>query len=330
MKQITIQEPNSCVLHDAPIPEPRDGEVLVKVMSCGVCGTDVHIYRGKYMGAYPVTPGHELAGVVEQLGKDVAGLRVGAAVAIEPNICCDHCPNCLKNRENLCLNWQAIGVTRPGGMAQYVVAPAKNVFDITGMPYDIGAFVEPLSCVLHGVERTGISMGSRVAIIGAGPIGSLLLQAAALQGAAEIAVVEKNPNRADSAKQMGAQPVFPKIEDLPKDSFDTVIDATGVISVMQEAMRYVRPGGTILYFGVANPGERMEVCPFDMFTKEVTILSSYTSVRNSYQAVDLLRSGKIAVEPLVSHRLPLSEFQRAVEILEEGKGLVNKIMILPN
>jgi D-arabinitol dehydrogenase (NADP+) len=330
VKLITIEKPNFFRFHDSALPEPAEGEVLVKVMSCGVCGTDVHIYRGNYMGAYPVIPGHEFAGVVERLGRNVEEFKLGASVAIEPNVSCDSCMNCLKNRQNFCLNWQGIGVTRPGGMAQYAVAPAKNVFDISGISFDQGAFVEPLSCVLHGIQKTQISLASRVLIIGAGPIGLLLFQAASLQGAAKVTVVEKNPHRVTFAKEMGARNVFHKLDEVEKDGFDTVIDATGAISVMQEAIKYVRPGGTILFFGVANPEDAMQVHPFELFRKEVTLVSSYTSVRNSFQAIDLLRSGKISVERLISHRLPLSEFQKAIEIIEGGREAANKIMLLPN
>ena len=125
MKAAVILQPNHIETQEVPLPEPGAGEVLIKVMASGICGTDIHIFRGEYLGSYPVIPGHEFAGVIEKAGAAVTRFHVGDRVAVEPNIACDNCLNCLNNRHNFCLNWQAVGVTRPGGMAQYVTAPAS-------------------------------------------------------------------------------------------------------------------------------------------------------------------------------------------------------------
>jgi threonine dehydrogenase-like Zn-dependent dehydrogenase len=183
------------------IPVPGSKEVLIKVMASGICGTDVHIFKGEYLGAYPVIPGHEFSGVITALGDQITRFKLGDRVAVEPNIACDNCIHCLNNRQNFCLNWQAIGVTLPGGMEQYVAVPEKAVFNIEDMPFDHGAFVEPLSCVVHGVERAHIKMGDNIAILGAGPIGDLLLQMARLQGASSITMLENNPGRAELARR---------------------------------------------------------------------------------------------------------------------------------
>jgi len=203
MKALRIERPNRATLVELPIPQPGENEVQIKVMASGVCGTDVHILRGEYLGDYPVIPGHEFSGVVERVGERVTRFQVGNRVAVEPNIACDNCYNCLHNRQNFCLNWQAIGVTRPGGMAQYVVAPEKSVFAIGDLPFEHGAFMEPLSCVLHGIERARIRLADRVAILGAGPIGILLLQATQLQGAVQVTVVEKNPRPGGGSLRRG-------------------------------------------------------------------------------------------------------------------------------
>ncbi|MCP4592501.1 MAG: alcohol dehydrogenase catalytic domain-containing protein, partial [bacterium] len=204
MKAIRIEQPNRVGVVDVPVPHPGGGEVLIRVMASGICGTDVHILRGEYLGGYPVVPGHEFAGVVEEVGDGVGRFRVGDRVAVEPNVACDNCYNCLHNRHNFCLNWRAIGVTEQGGMAQYVAVPEKSVFAIGDLPFELGAFVEPLSCVLHGVERAQVCLADRVAILGAGPIGILLLQTVRLQGAVHITMVEKNPARAELAAACGA------------------------------------------------------------------------------------------------------------------------------
>jgi 2-desacetyl-2-hydroxyethyl bacteriochlorophyllide A dehydrogenase len=299
-------------------------------MASGICGTDLHIYRGEYLGDYPVIPGHEFSGIVTVAGSRVTRFKVGDRVAVEPNIACDNCVHCLNNRQNFCLNWQAIGVTLPGGMEQYVTAPEKAVFSIGNLPYEQAAFMEPLSCVVHGVERAHIDLGDKVAILGAGPIGDLILQMARLQGAAQITVLENNPGRAELARQLGADQVVDRMEDLQPDTYDVVIDATGMISVMNRAIDFARHGGTVLLFGVPPSGKKMEFEAFKIFRKGLTLLSSYTSVRNSFQAVNLLQTGQVRVEALISHRLPLKELARALEMIESHDPAVKKVIMLPN
>jgi D-arabinitol dehydrogenase (NADP+) len=330
MKAARITQPHQLEIADIPIPKPAENELLIKVMASGICGTDIHILRGEYMGDYPVIPGHEFSGVVEAVGSGVTRFQPGDRVAVEPNIACDNCYNCLNNRPNFCLNWSAVGVTRPGGMAQYVCAPEKSVFDIGSLLFEQAAFMEPLSCVLHGVERLAPELASRIAIFGAGPIGILLLQILHLEGAAEIAVVDKNPARAGFASQMGADQVYTNLDELPRDNYDAVVDATGVVPVMSRCIDFVRQGGKLLLFGVPPAGEKMTLEAFPIFRKGLTILSSFTSVRNSYQALDLLKHGRISLEGLVSHQLPLDEFQHGIELIEQSAEGVKKVIILPN
>ncbi len=330
MKSIVIQEPNKIAILESEVPEPGPLEVMIKVMASGICGTDLHIYRGEYMGKYPVIPGHEFSGVVVSLGSRITRFKVGDRVAIEPNIACDNCVNCLNNRQNFCLNWDAIGVTLPGGMEQYVVAPEKATFNIGELPFEYGAFVEPLSCVVHGIERAQISLADHVAILGAGPIGNLLLQMARLQGAACVTVLETNPGRAELARQLGADAVVTHLDEMQADTYDVVIDATGAIPVMNRSIDFARKGGTVLLFGVPPSGKNLEMEGFKIFQKGLKLLSSFTSVRNSYQAVSLLQSGQVQVEPLISHRLPLDEFPRALEMMETRDPSVKKVIIQPN
>lgn len=330
MEALRIITPNQLELVQIPIPEPQGNEVLIKVMASGICGTDIHIYRGEYMGDYPVIPGHEFSGIIEKIGSGVTRFKIGDRVAIEPNIACDNCYNCLNNRHNFCLNWSGVGVTQPGGMEQYVTAPEKAVFDIGDIPFEYGAFMEPLSCVLHGVERLNPELASRILIFGAGPIGILLLQVLRHCGAADITVVDKNPTRVSFASKMGADVVTTNLDDLKRDDYDAVVDATGAIPVMSRCIDFVRHGGKVLFFGVPPIGENIVFEAFPIFRKGLTLLSSFTSVRNSYQALELIKHNQISLEGLVSHKLELGEFQNGIEILESGTENVKKVMIMPN
>ncbi|PKN98375.1 MAG: L-threonine 3-dehydrogenase [Chloroflexi bacterium HGW-Chloroflexi-4] len=330
MKSMMIHKPGELSLIECDLPTPAHLEVLIEVKASGICGTDLHIFKGEYLGSYPVIPGHEFAGVVRAVGSGVKRFKVGDRVAVEPNIACDNCSHCLNNRQNFCKNWQAVGVTLPGGMEQFVCAPEKAVFSIGDLPFEKGAFVEPLSCVIHGIERARIHLADKVAILGAGPIGDLLLQMVRLQGAANITMLETNPGRIALARELGADQVMRRMEDLPQDEFDVVIDATGAIPVMNRTIDFVRKGGTVLLFGVPPSGKLMELDAFKIFQKGLTFLSSFTSVRNSIQAVRLLQSGEVKVESLISHRLPLEDLLVGLELMDKHDPGVKKVMILPN
>ena len=330
MKSVVIERPNEISVLEQATPEPGPGQLMIQVMASGICGTDLHIYRGEYMGSYPVIPGHEFSGVVAAIGSGITRFHAGDRVAVEPNIACDNCVNCLNNRQNFCLNWQAIGVTLPGGMEEYVIVPEKAAFPIGDLPFEIGAFMEPLSCVIHGVERARIGLADHVAILGAGPIGILMTQMARIQGAAHVTVLEINPGRADLASQLGADRIVSSFDGLQTDTYDIVIDATGAIPVMNRSIDFARMGGTVLLFGVPPIGRNLEVEGFKIFRKGLTVLSSFTSVRNSFQAVNLLQSGQVRVNALISHRLPLDELPRALELIESRDPAVKKVIVQPN
>jgi 2-desacetyl-2-hydroxyethyl bacteriochlorophyllide A dehydrogenase len=329
MKALIIEKPGTAEVRTVPVAPVGERDLRIKVKVSGICGTDVHIFRGEYLGGYPVIPGHEFSGVVEEAGEKVVRFKVGDHVAIEPNISCDNCHACLSNRQNFCERWNGVGVTLPGGMAEYAVVPEKAAFNIGELPFLSGAFVEPLSCVLHGVERTRFKLADKVLILGAGPIGILLSKAIQLQGACEITQVDLNQSRLELAKKSGAVKACTSLEELKKDSFDVVVDASGSTFLMERALDFVRKGGTVLWFGVPKRDAALQLPAFTIFEKGLFLLSSYTSVRNSIQAVELLKNGKIDVVPLVSHQLPLEDFVKGVETIEKGLEGVLKVVILP-
>lgn len=329
MKALKIITPHNLEIVQIEIPEPKENEILIKVMSSGICGTDLHILDGEYLGEYPIIPGHEFSGTVIKAGDKVKRIKVGDKVAVEPNIPCDNCSYCLSNQQNFCENWTATGVSLPGGMSQYVVAPEKAAFNIGNLSFDEGAFVEPLSCVLHGVGKVAPKMADKVLIVGCGPIGMLLIQAVKNCGVTNITVVEPDSIRNAEAVRLGADKTETSLDKVQKDGYDIVIDATGILPLMSKSLEFVKRGGKILLFGVP-PKKNVEFDAFTMFLKGVSIMTSYTSLRNSFQAVSLLETGKIDVKPLISHRLPLEDFQRAVEIIKGKKENVLKIIINPN
>lgn len=308
---------------------PPQGWITIRVNASGICGTDIHIFLGEYLGDYPIIPGHEFSGDVVAIGDKVDKFQIGDRVAVEPNLSCGICDACLHNRQHFCEDWQGIGVTMSGGMATHVMVPQQAVFTIGDLSFEEAAFMEPLSCVIHGVGLIGSALGARILLIGAGPIGMLLLRTLKNIGTVELDIVEKNKSRRNFAAAERTGQVFSDFSQVKKEHYDIVVDATGVISVLEQCISYARPAGKILFFGVPPKGKVMTIEPFRLFNKELTILSSYTSLRNSKQAIDLISIGRIVVKDLISHRLPLNELEGGLNLILGGKDTFMKVMILP-
>lgn len=329
MRAALIEAKERLRIVEADIPHPVLNEVLIEVFASGICGTDLHIYKGDYKGTYPIIPGHEFSGIVRAVGPDVRSFKTGDRVAVEPNISCGICYECLNNRQHYCENVQSVGVTRPGAMAQFMTAPEGAVFDIGDLSFEEASFMEPLSCVLHGVERFRLELADRVLLIGAGPIGLLLLQSLLLTGCSRVDVADRDPDRLETAKRFGAANTFTNLNDVPREYYHKVCDATGATSVLEQTVDFVRSSGTVLWFGVPNVQAEVRVSPFTLFAREITILSTYTSLRNSWQALYLLQEGRIKVKELISHRLPLDDFEKGLKILETHSEPAMKILIMP-
>jgi len=325
MKALVIEAPFRAEVKQVPIPAPKPGEVLIQVERTGICGTDIHIFRGEYVSPYPVIPGHELSGTVVQLGDGVTGFNVGDRVTVEPNIHCGRCPYCLTHRGNHCDNWQAIGVTMNGGMAEYVTAPAGNVFALpSDMSFATGAFIEPLACVVHAMNRLRLAPASRVLIFGAGAMGQQLIQALACSGASELAVVDLSARKLEMAKQWGATKTI-LYEQLAQSAllaeyprgFDVVVDSTGIPSVIEQALTYLGPAGTYLQFGVAPRTETIRLSPFELFQRDWTLIGSMATNNTFLPALHWAKEGRIQLEPLVTKVVRLEDVP---DLLANGAG----------
>ena len=217
MRAIVLDRPGSFRVAQLPDPAPGPGQIVVKVECCGVCGTDLHIMDGEFPPTpYPITPGHEFAGTVAALGRDVSiDLPVGARVAVDPSLYCGHCRRCRSGRDNLCENWAAIGDTVAGAFAEYVAVPAVNAHRLPdGIDGQFGAMVEPLACAVHGLRRLGPVFGDAVLLTGAGTMGLLLLQLLVHAGAGPVTVVDRVGERLEVARKLGAASVARGLDDL--------------------------------------------------------------------------------------------------------------------
>jgi 2-desacetyl-2-hydroxyethyl bacteriochlorophyllide A dehydrogenase len=314
VKAVLIEQPGQVSLQTVPDPVLAPDEVIIKVAACGLCGTDVHLYQGKIHGAYPLIPGHEVSGTIIAVGPEVSGdWAVGQRVIFDPNLACGECEFCRRGLYNHCRAWAGVGITRSGGFAEYVAVPASVLYDLGQLAFAVGAFVEPLSCVAHGLNRAPARPGDNVLVFGAGPIGLLLMQAARAQGAERVVVTDVLPDRLAVAEQLGAVSVPAdkeqdgRLRDLAPIGYDLVIDATGVPGVVEAALDYVRPAGQTLIFGVCPEDARIPLSPYDVYRRDLSIVGTFALNRTFPPALEWLSSGAVQVEPLLTHQVGLDE-----------------------
>jgi len=323
MEAAQIEAPGKARVIDSAKPVAGSDDVLIEVAAAGICGTDLHIFRGEYEAIYPLIPGHEFSGTVAAIGENVTRYKVGDRVTADPNIPCGRCPACQRNEPNQCEKLAAIGVTRNGGFAQYVTAPEGNVFSIGDLSFAQAALIEPLACVVWGLKRVQVQPGDSVLIFGAGPMGCLLLQAIKHSGATTIVITDSVPWRLEQAAALGATDTVladshqaERLKALVPAGYNVVVDATGLPRVVEQTFSYARARGKVWLFGVCPPGATATFIPYDIFRKDLTIIGSFAVNRTFQESIALIQSGAVQVEPLISHRLPLSRFVEGMELAE--------------
>ena len=318
MQAAQIIAPNQTRVTELARPEPAANEVIIEVKNAGICGTDIHILKGEYaLAQFPMVPGHEFSGVVAAIGENVSQFKVGDRVSADPNLPCNYCYYCQRNRQNQCENIGVIGVNMDGGFAKYVAIPESSVFDIGDISFAEAALIEPLACVVWGLKQVQIQAGSNMLIFGAGPMGCLMMQAVKQAGAASVTMIDVAPKRLELAKSLGANEVYlsDEFKDMKKE-YDVVADATGIPAVLQSAFKYVRPAGTIWVFGVAPDDALMSVSPADIFRRDLKIIGSFALNKTFHESIEMVKGGGIQLQPLISHTLPLSEFQEGLHLAE--------------
>jgi len=319
MKAVRLESVGNISVRDVEVPEPGPDDLLVKVEACGICGTDRHLLHGEFPSTPPVTLGHEFCGIVVKAGDAVRGIAPGARITGDPNISCGRCPQCQAGRVNLCRNLRAIGIHRGGGFAEYVLVPQKQAFEIPlALDPVHGAFCEPLACCLHGIDIAGIKTGSTVAVLGGGVIGLLTVQLARLAGATTVILSTRQASKRRLAEEVGAtatvDPVATEVVEaiagpagLVPGGVDVVIECAGVAETVQQSTRLAKAGGTVVILGVLPQGEKVEIEPFDILFRELRVLGSFINPFVHRRAADLVASGAIEIDRLISRRVPLAE-----------------------
>ncbi len=320
MKVAVFNEKKKITIENREKPEPGENQVLVKVKASGLCGTDIHIFQGEAPAEFPVIPGHEFSGEIVEIGENVDKVSNGDKVAINPNIHCGHCFYCQRGEIHMCTDLQAVGVTRDGGFAEYVVVPQTQVHLLDkDISYEEGAMIEPLSCCLHGIDIANIAPGDKVVILGGGAIGLILAQLAEIAGALEVIVSEPSSARRELAREIGINNIISP-ENLEKTVFekseigaDVVIEAVGIESTIRQSFEIVRKRGSIILFGVAPEDLEVSFSPFSVFQKELTVKGSRINPFVTERAVKILNSGKIEVGKLITNIYNLEKLPKILE-----------------
>ena len=323
-------------IEEAPTPKPGPNEILVKIMSCGICGSDiVEWYR---LPRAPLVQGHEIGGEIVEVGGSVKNFRPGDRVFVAPKVPCMECYYCKNEHYPLCSN---IKDRMPGGFAEYVLVPESLVENGTyllpnNVTYDQSTFIEPLACVVRAQRLAGIKKDQTVMVIGCGMSGLLHIKLAKAKKCRIIAT-DINEKRLEFAKKIGADFTINAKEDVPerliaenRKKADVVILCSSAISAVEQAWKCVDKGGVIVFFAVPGPDKVVTIPINDFWTKEIRIITSYyCGPPDIVDAIKLIESGEIKVDDMITHKLPLKDTAKGFQLVMDGHKSL-KVIIKPN
>ena len=318
---------------DPAMPPP--GEVRVRVVRCGICGSDLHSFRG-HSSLPTVCPGHEISGIVDVVGSGVTSVREGDRVAVEPVRRCGECRHCLAGNYHLCGRLQLHGVTLPGGMASHVVVPENMLFELpASIDFALGALAEPMAVAMHAARLGGVGRNSRVLVLGAGTIGLVAAAAARHLGAGYVAISARHPQQRRVAEALGVDEILdPAALRTAGEKPDVVLETVGgEASTVADGVLAVARGGTIVVIGLFEKAPVFD--PGIMILKEVRIVGSMvynrppTGIADFELALDCISRRAGALSTIVTHTFPLADVQKAFETAADKKSGAIKVMLAP-
>jgi len=340
LKAAVFSYPPGIKVIEVPEPQPREGEVLIRVKAVALCGTDLRIARRGHAdiseGEKRIL-GHEVVGVIEEVGKGVDDLAPGMKVAIAPNYGCGKCYYCIQGLTHHCPEGKALGITENGGFTEFMVVPQKavsqgNVFPLPGETDLVSiAFVEALACVVHGFLPLGVGFRDRVLIYGAGPIGLMFLELAQLQGAKEVWMADLSEDRLKVAQERGAKTIVvgkEKVKERIKEA-EVVVVAAPSPDAQKEALEIAGIYGRINFFGGLPPQVKEVALPSNLIHYKELVVTGTTKSNNFHfrSALDLLLQEQLDLSYLVSHVLPLERIEEGLSLMERQQSL--KVVIVP-
>ncbi|KAL4073550.1 chaperonin 10-like protein [Scleroderma citrinum] len=348
MRALWYNKPRDFEIRQVPVPIVGDDDVLLKgksrispssVTCCGVCGTDAHIHEGEFISKFPLIPGHEAVGNIVRMGKNVKDFEIGDRCVADVGITCGSCFYCRRGQSLLCENFNARGVTLDGGFAEYIVYDQRKLYKIKNLTDEEATLLEPAACAIHGLDKLSPPVGIEVLLLGAGPTGLILAQLLKQNGASRVVIAANKGIKMDIAKQLEAGDEYieldrqnpgPQWEKLKTDNpygFDVVVEATGVEKLANDAINYVRRGGTLMIYGVYENKALVHWPPSKIFGDEIRIIGSFSQTFCFPRAVAYLDSGKVRLKGMVTNVYKLEDFQDALDKMSSRGAL--KIAIRP-
>lgn len=329
MRAVVLDGRGGVEARDVPRPEPATGGVVIRPIGTGVCGTDLHLVAGDYPHArFPVIPGHEFAGYVTAVGADVTTVREGDYVGVNPNISCGQCAWCRRGATNLCVELQPVGVAVNGSCAEYVAVPARTVHPLSErITHRAAPLIEPFACVLHALERVPDWGEQEMVIFGAGSIGLMAVTLGSAEGSASIRVVEPNPTRRRAAERLGAVQAVASIDELELASFDLAVDATGHPGAIAQAVSALGPRGRLIQMGVASPAVTIDVSPYQVFAKEISIIGSNSLAEKYPEAAERMIDLQDDLDGLITSTHSLEAYSAALAAAQSPDEI--KVQVIP-
>ena len=337
MIQQVMTAPKEITFREVPTPEPGPDQVLVKIKRIGVCGSDIHVYHGTHpYTKYPVTQGHEVSGVIVKTGEYAKKYQPGQKVTIEPQVYCGHCYPCMHGKYNLCEELKVMGFQTTGTASEYFAVDESKVTPIPDeMSYDEGAMLEPLAVTVHAAKRFEDIRGSRVVILGCGPIGILLLQTVKAFGAAEVMVTDVSEYRLELARSLGAdfavntmEKDFGEalVEAFGPDKADVMYDCAGNDITMNQAIQNARKGSTIILVAVFGKMANADLAKLNDSELDLNTTMMYRH-EDYVDAIRFVKEGRIQLKPLMTNHFAFRDYQKAYQFIDENKEKTMKVLI---
>jgi 2-desacetyl-2-hydroxyethyl bacteriochlorophyllide A dehydrogenase len=334
MKAVVVAGPHEVSYREVQAPAVGVDDVLVESRVAGLCRTDIEMMTGVFTDPrwvrFPVIPGHEWAGTVVEVGANVASVAVGDRVVCEGFIVCHRCRRCRSGETHWCERIEALGFTRPGGYAELVAVPERVVHRLPEhVSFDAGVLVEPASVVLRGLEKAVPQPGEAVGVIGVGTLGALAITLLALQSPSRIVAYGVREEELELAQQLGATEIVLAGDGAPaQDELDLVVETAGVPAAVTLATEVCRPGGRAVLLGIAGEGRTLTL-PSDLLVgKDMALIGSIAYPAATWsRVVGLLADRVLDLDPIVTHRFPMSDFEQAVALMDDRRGIVAKIVL---
>lgn len=337
MLQQVMTAPGEIEFREVAIPEIKANQVKIKIRKIGICGSDIHVYHGKHpFTTYPVTQGHEVSGEIVELGKEVKDLRIGQKVTIQPQVVCGKCHPCRHGKYNLCEELKVMGFQTTGVASQYFVTENSKVTPLPEeMSDDEGAMIEPLAVAVHAVNRAGDVKGLKIAVLGAGPIGNLVAQAAKGMGAESVLITDISDIRLEKAKECGVTyTANTKREDFGEamlrcfgpDKADVIYDCAGNDITMGQAIKYARKGSTIILVAVYEGMAAVDLAVLNDHELDLNTTMMYRD-EDYREAIKLANEKKVLLTPLISRHFAFRDYLKAYQYIDDNRETTMKVII---